>query len=288
VGCEGQEEATEAAPDGVTEAPEPANRALQLAGCGSDGSFPNVAGAWLLRFETASVIAGGGLSEQGELVTRYAVAELCQDGPAVQATVLTCSIHQWPVLDSTATCAAQRPSPEVIENLPAVRMSGRLSPNDPEAVLAFDWAEQWGLAAGAALPAEPAGISEVATEGVVDQDEDGRPGVTLRGSGPVPTETWAARHTQTRLLIQGGDETVLLGRTINTLTAQTILGGPATRVIRGRSRSGQNSALAMVRVDGQFGSSRADANGDGVISCAELAPFVGTVLAAPLPAPCEQ
>ena len=134
--------------------------------------------------------------------------------------------------------------------------------------------ETWGVPAGS----NPPGDGSAA--GLVDQDSDDNPGVTLYGSGPVPTISWAARRTVADIELQVASPTALGGRTTSS-TAQSIAGGPAQRVIAGRQRAGADGSAIFIRADGLDGSGVVDQNQDGRVTCAEMAPWIGQVL--PLP-----
>ncbi len=280
-GCERDEPIVDAGPGtGDAAVADPSTRSLRPRGCVANG-WPPVAGVWAARFETVSSIRGGGLAAQPEGVTRYAVVELCQDGLAVQATWLACEPVISPVLDNTGTCAAQVPGPNLWAALPTVVGDGALDLSGPAPVLRLVWGETWGLAEGARLPAEPSGITPVESDAVVDQDGDGHPGVTLRGDGPVPTVSWAARITGATFQLQVGPEALILQGVTASETAQTILGGPATRALRGRRRTGAAGEALFLRLNSPSGALPIDANRDGAISCAELGVLVGS----PLPLP---
>ena len=49
--------------------------------------------------------------------------------------------------------------------------------------------------------AEPGGAAVVDSEALLDQDEDGAPGVTVRGNGLTPTQAWIARRLSGRFSV---------------------------------------------------------------------------------------
>lgn len=250
-----------------------AARSLQVARCGGSGLVPDFSGVYVFAFETVSTVGGGNLARaQTEAVTRYGVAQLCQTDDQLAAAVLTCTFDQGPLLDNTGTCAAQMPTGEVLAALDGVQLQGTVDVSTQSAVL-NGFEERWGLPPQADLPA--AGM-----DGLLDQDADGDPGVTLFGNGPVPSIAWAARLTTARIDLQVGNLTTLGGRTTSD-TAQRIVGGPAQRLLDGRTRTPEPGTAIFVRADGIDGSAAADQNRDGFVSCAEVAPWIGAAL--PLP-----
>lgn len=262
------------------------DRALALETCrGFDGT-PELSGAWIFAFETAATVGGTLPEAQPEVVTRYGVATVCQDGTQVAMTLLVCNLAQTPVFDESRTCAAQLPSTELLARLPAVRVYGTLGDAGPEATLVVEgWSERWGLADGAAPPPEPAGVEPVVGDALVDQDEDGEPGVTLRGDSSVPTIAWAARLTEAGFALTT-DGRAMVGTTRSS-TAETIVGGPASRLLRGRTRRPREGGAVFLRADGRFGTPRLDANQDGAVSCREML-ALAEALPAPAAAPCTR
>lgn len=255
-----------------------AARALPAPRCGGSGFFPDVSGVYAGLLETASQVSGALPGSQAEVVTRYAVVRLCQSEGQITGELLVCGLDLSPLVDEAGTCAAEVPGEALIAALPPVTLSGAIELGGESFVL-NGFEESWGLAPGASLPAEPAGAAVVMSAGVLDQDEDGAPGVTVEGNGVVPTRAWVARTTRAtfRLRVgQGG-----LAGVSEAETAQVVLGGPASRALRGRQRQGLAAEVLLVRADGQEGSARLDANGDGQLACRELAAWVGN----PLPLP---
>ncbi len=266
------------------------HKGLRVDACrGGDGVLA-LSGAWAFRFETASSVSGEGLSAaQPEVATRYGVALMCQEGAEIGAYLVTCSYAQTRLADATGECAAQMPSAEVVASLPIAGMVGALDQDAPGARLRFEgFTEAWGLEAGASMPAE--GALEAADaevpDGVVDADDDGDPGVTLRGDGEVPTIAWAVRRTRSVFDLVVQNDAVLSGTTTSE-TDERILGGPAVRVLKGRTRAPAEGRALFVRADGLFGSARLDADGDRLLTCAELAPYLFSVLPPPAQAGCE-
>ncbi|MCA9557911.1 MAG: hypothetical protein KC583_05025 [Myxococcales bacterium] len=265
-----EEEATDAGPAGDGGAPPepkgPLNKGLQLTVCRGGGGAPDVSGTWAFLLETASAIEVDGRAPQAEIVARVGVAQLCQQVQQVRGRFLVCDLAQSPVLDRSNTCAAQRPSRNLVEALPVVEVDGAVDRLGPAATLFFPgWRESWGLRAGHRIED---GATTVIDALVVDEDADGDPGVTLRGDGDVPTVAWAVRQTRADLSVEV-DFRRLDGFT-RAATTEVIVGGPAARVLAGRTRDVADGALTMVRVDGAGGTAQVDANGDGQITCAEL------------------
>ena len=251
-----------------------AARTLAVGRCAGSGLVPDVTGVYVFAFETVSTIAGGNLTgAQTEVVTRYGVAQLCQTDDRVDAALLVCTFDQGSVLDDTGTCAAQLPSIELLATLPGIRLTGAVDlANQSVRITGFE--ESWGLPAGT----NPPGDGNLA--GLIDQDADDDPGVSLFGTGAVPTISWAARRTVADFALQVASPTALGGVTTSS-TAQSIAGGPAERVIAGRQRAGANGSAIFIRADGLDGSGIVDQNQNGAVTCAEMAPWIGQVL--PLP-----
>lgn len=251
-----------------------AARTLEVGRCAGSGLLPDVTGIYVFAFETVSTIAGGNLAgAQTEVVTRYGVAQLCQTDDRVDAAMLVCTFDQGSVLDDTGTCAAQMPSIELLATLPGIRLVGAVDlANQTVRIAGFE--ETWGLPVGTNPPADGS------TAGLVDQDSDDDPGVSLFGTGAVPTISWASRRTVADLELQVASPTALGGRTVSA-TRQSIAGGPAQRVVTGRQRAGADGSAIFVRADGLDGSGLVDQNQDGRVTCAEMSPWIGQVL--PLP-----
>lgn len=269
------------------EGPPLARKGLPVGDCDGAGGVLELSGGWVFRFETVSTVEGALPQAQPETVTRYGVARICQDGTAVTAWLLVCSLAQTPLRDDAGDCAAQHPSEALLRALPAVVIAGELDRDAPGARLRFPiWRETWGLASpDAALPAETDAAAEDPV--VADQDGDGNPGVTLAGTGEVPTLSWAVRRTDASFDLEIRDAVILIGTT-QSETDQRIVGGPAARVVRGRRREGAAGEALFVRADGLFRSPRADADADGVLTCGELGPFLFDVLPPPPPDACPR
>lgn len=257
-----------------------AARTIELGRCPGSGLVPDVSGVFVFAFETASTIAGGNLvGGQTEVVTRYGIAQLCQTDDRVDAALLVCTFDQGSVLDDQGVCATQLPSVELLASLPGVRMQGTLDVAT-QTVSLPGFEERWGVGPNVAVPAEGSG-----TDALVDQDADGDPGVSLFGSGAIPTVSWAARVTTADLTLQVSNLTTLSGR-VTSNTTQSILGGSAERLLQGRTRSPAAGNAFFIRADGLDGSGVVDQNQDGAVTCAEMAPWIGQALPAPRKAAC--
>jgi hypothetical protein len=265
-----------------------AQKGLRADACRGDGVL-GLTGVWAYRFETRSTVTGSVPGSQDEVATRYGLALLCQDGTDVTALLVTCAFAQTPLRDESGDCAAQLPSEHLLASLPVIGVRGSLDADTVGARLQFDgWTEDWGLEEGAALPAEGsvASADDDIPAGVRDADEDDSPGVTLRGNGDVPTQSWAVRRTVVSFDLGADDEATLAGATHAT-TDERILGGPAARVLAGRARAAGDGEALFVRADGRYGSRRVDANGDGLLTCGEIGALLYGTLPAPAPAKCR-
>lgn len=257
-----------------------AARTLEPGRCPGSGLVPDVSGIFVFAFETVSTVSGGNLAGvQTEAVTRYGIAQLCQTDDRVDAALLVCTLDQGSLRDDSGTCAAQLPTVQLLASLPGVRLQGRVD-LATQTVSLPGFSERWGIGEGANVPAEGSG-----TDGLVDQDADGDPGISLYGSGAVPTVSWAARLTRADLALQVISPTSLGGRTDST-TTQAILGGSAERLLRGRARSPAPGTAIFVRADGVDGAGLVDQNRDGAVTCAEMAPWIGAALPLPREAAC--
>lgn len=255
-----------------------AARALELARCPGSGFVPDVSGVYAALIETASEVSGHLSGAQTEILTRYAIIQLCQDEDRVVGEILLCAFDQSPLVDPAGTCAADLPGDALVANLPPAVVTGSVDIGN-ETVFLSGFDEVWGLQPGADLPAEPSGAGVVESDALLDQDEDGAPGVTVRGNGLTPTQAWIARRTTATFSLgigRGG-----LAGTTQSEVGQTVLGGPAARALRGRRYTASGAETLWLRADGLEGSPRLDANGDGLLRCAELGAWVGTALPAP-------
>lgn len=264
-------------------------RGVVVGRCGAADTLPDLAGVWAYRFETRATVSGGNLPDPiEETVTRYGVAEICQDGSTLQAVLVTCDFDQSPIYDDANECAAQLPGLPLLAALSESTLEGALSVNGPEAELVMGgWRETWGLEPGAALPPEAGDVDLVDSGALLDQDDDGDPGVTLEGDGQVPTVSWAARETVASFAFTRVGDTQLVGET-RSAVAQTIIGGPATRALRGRIRQALPGDALFLRVDGRFAAPNLDTDGDGAVTCAELASLIGGALPAPRTPGCRR
>lgn len=260
---------------------------LALSGCRSEPLLYDVSGVYAARFETVSAINGGNLDgAQTEIVTRYAAIQLCQRGTTVDATTVVCAMHHSPLYDTSQTCAAQVPTAALLRALPAVSSRGFVDASAPEVGFSLPWAERWGLDDTGTLPDEPSGAAQVASDTVVDTDGDELPGVTLRGDAEVPTLAWVARLTEASFDVTGGsgDGIVLSGST-RAATAEVVLGGPASRLLRGRSRGEGRGTLDLLRVDGVGGAPQLLSSGG--LSCDAVVGLIGDVFADPRVQSCD-
>ncbi|MEZ4470874.1 MAG: hypothetical protein R3F60_08750 [bacterium] len=260
-------------------------RALQVARCPGSGLDPDVSGVYAVVMETVSTVGGSLPHSQTEVVTRYGVMQLCQDEERIVGAFVLCGFDQSPLVDKAGVCATELPDDVVVAALPGVQLSGQIDlATGGISLTGFE--ETWGLAPGASLPAEPTGAAEVEAAGLFDQDEDGDPGVTVRGNGASPTVAWLAQRTTARIALRVAGPRALTGLTTSQRD-ETILGGPASRALRGRVREGAQGEILLVRADGLDGSLHLDANGDGQVQCVELAAWIGNPLPPPRAWPCQ-
>jgi len=291
--CVAPEVPPDAGTSDATTGPDPGRaldeRGLELRNC-PGGAF-GFEGLYAVRFESTSAVSGGGVAAQQEHVTRYGVAQLCVEQREVAVDLLVCRMAITPVLHGESrTCAAESPGAALLAALPVAHFTGEIDMSGASVTLT-GWSERWGLHDGAELPTEPSGIEqmsgdEAARAGVLDQDGDGEVGVTLRGDGEVPTRTFVARVTNADFAL--ANDGINLAGQVGSVTAESVLGGPATRLIRPRERGpGGRGSATFVRADGLAGAPDIGV-GDGVVQCAEVAAWIGTELAEPPSGPCER
>ncbi len=260
----------------------PLDKGLALERCVGTGGLPDLSGAWIFELETVASVRIGGRQAQAEVVTRIGVAQVCQRTRDVEASLMICDLAQSRLRDPTGNCAAELPGRALLEALPPLRARGRVDRLGPGATLTLGgWRESWGLTDGALIED---GATQVPERLVADQDADGDPGVTLRGDGEVPTETWAVRQTWADFALEVQDN-VLAGPGGGS-TTEIPVGGPASRLLADRRRQGASGRLVMVRADGTNRTETLDLNGDGVLACAELGRLL-PLLPAPTPAGCR-
>ncbi len=264
-----------------------AAKGLQLRNCPPGPA--DVGGVYAVRFETVDTVShGDDVAAQEQRVTRYGVAQFCVEQRDIVVELLVCNMAIGPVLHGPSnTCAAEAPTVALLAALPVVRFAGEIDLNGGTVNLT-GWSERWGLVDGASLPGEPSGIDQLdaadaEAAGVLYQDGDKQVGVTLEGTGAVPTRTFVARITSAdfQLLASRLD---LTGTSTST-TEQVVLGGPATRLVRGRTRVAASGNAGFLRADGLNGADDIGV-GDGVVQCAEMVRWVNTPLAPPADGAC--
>jgi len=251
--------------------PEPIEAELEARCRGGDG-YMGISGLWVFAFETVSEVSGLSSRPQAERVLRQGIAEICANDLSLEVRMRSCQLTQSPLLDESETCSSQTPDQALLAQLPELRVQADFRLDLPTAAFELrGLQERWGLEADRPIPSEPEGLELLEAAGIFDQDEDQRPGVTLRGDGSVPSEAWAVRLTQWSMFLQM-EEQLLVGST-EAVTNQSILGGPATRLLRGRQRDGGSGGALFLRVDGLEGSDQADINENAALSCAEAEPY---------------
>ncbi len=256
-------------------------RSLALPDCRGAADLADLGSVFVFSLDTPTEVSGSVPGKQTERLVRQGVAAVCMDGQGAVAQLLTCALVRTPVEDESGDCAALLPSVKLLAGQPFATMSGGLDPVEPESTLVLNgFDERWGLAGDATtLPEELPEDPEMAA-GVVDADDDGDPGVTLKGDGEVPTTIWAVRRTQANLVLQDAGRGRLEGVALAE-TEERVLGGPAGRAIAGRVYAGGRGEVTFVRVDGLAGTPRADADRNGVVTCAEGAQYFGSLPSLP-------
>lgn len=258
-----------------------ASRSLALPDCRGAADLSDVGSVFVFSLDTPAEVSGGVPGTQTERVVRQGVAAVCMDGQGAVAQMLTCALVRTPVEDESGDCAALLPSVKLLAGLPPALLTGGLDPAEPESTLVLQgFDERWGLAADATTLPEELPEDPGMAPGVVDADEDGDPGVTLKGDGEVPTTAWAVRRTQANLVLRDAGRGRLAG-TARAETDERVLGGPAGRALSGRVYAGARGDVTFVRVDGLAGTPRADADRNGVVTCAEGAQYFGRLPSLP-------
>lgn len=276
--CDGLRFGAAAGPDAAAAAARQklAARALSVSGCRGD-DLSEIGAVHVFELATAATVSGKTLDHaQTEHVVRLGVATLCGDASEYAVTLLVCTFLRTPVVDASGDCGALLPGVALLANAPLLTGLGTIAPADvgdpsaPLIVRGLD--ERWGLAASAPdLPDTPPSPEAAADlPGLDDLDADGDPGVTLHGDGEVPTVVFAARQTRIALRLEPGGRGLRHGPT-EAATVEAILGGPASRAVGVRRAEPGVDGATFLRADGRAGSPRADANGDGQVSCEEAA-----------------
>ena len=252
-----------------------ASRSLPLPDCRGAADLADLGSVFVFSLDTPAEVSGSVPGTQTERVVRQGVAALCMDGQGAVAQLLTCALVRTPLEDESGDCAALLPSVKLLAKLPAAVMLGGLDPAEPESTLVLQgFYERWGLTADATTLPEELPEDPTMAAGVEDADEDGDPGVTLKGDGEVPTTVWAVRRTQADLVLRDAGRGRLTGKT-RAQTDERVLGGPASRAVAGRVYADARGDVTFVRVDGLAGTPRADADRNGVVTCAEGAQYFG-------------
>jgi hypothetical protein len=252
-----------------------ASRSLALPDCRGAADLADLGSVFVFSLDTPAEVSGSVPGTQTERVVRQGVAALCLDGQGAVAQLLTCALVRTPVEDASGDCAALLPSVKLLAGLPAAMMTGGLDPAEPESTLVLSgFDERWGLAGDATTLPDELPEDPTMAAGVVDADEDGDPGVTLKGDGEVPTSAWAVRRTQANVVLRDAGRGRIEGVSIAE-TAERVLGGPAGRAVSGRTYTSARGEVTFVRVDGLAGTPRADADRNGVVTCAEGARYFG-------------
>lgn len=220
-------------------------------------------GTWLQIHEASTCVLG-----QEQVATAYYLVDFEQNGSALRERRRLCEIDLSPVLGMKPIVPAA-----VLENIDFVDVDqGLISALRPGG--AYSSATEvglWGVALDEplteALPTDPEAPQ------VIDADGDGDPGITLLIEG-----TECRRYVVQRQIVRyTGSVTApnQIDGSSATATTTAVLGASASlcRVSPPLEPNDAYSVFRLYRVDGAGGAFNADTDGDGEVSCAEIAPF---------------
>lgn len=236
----------------------------------SDGTF-HADGTWLLFLQDRYCLFAAGAANDYLVWTWYLV-EMSGAGPGAEPgqsyfrqRVRLCAEDQSPV---TAGLVTYVPA-EVTASLPAHAIDGFVLGNREGAqYLASELVDNWGLADSVG-PDDPLPESADDTR-VIDQDGDGKPGVSL-----VIGNNFCSLQLVQRTRYRVAGEVVNGHRVEGTFWSSVnkqVLGAslPLCASENALAPRPDGNRAVLVRVDGQNGGSNLDADGDGEVECAEI------------------
>ena len=229
-------------------------------------------GQWALFVEDRKCMSAIGAVIEN-VITSWYLVDVLEVGQAGEGTILRkrvrlCTQTLSPLVGGLRTLVPDT----VLDRLPSLDMSGFLLGIEPgDAYLGAELVAYWGMTdigIEAALPRR-------GDSAVIDQDEDGYPGVsfiTTNALGEPICDVRVVQRTRVRLdgVVDGstrlsGEIWSQLDQTV--LESSSPLCASATQFVR----SPTPSTFVMVRVDGEGGAGlNADIDGDGQIDCVDI------------------
>ena len=239
----------------------------------ADGTTPNefesLSGTWMLLSEDRICILGGvGDPVDNVIWSTFLVQvnDMAQDSILTQ-TMRMCGQDLSPLPFGFMTIVPERLSNSFQEHTVAGFLANRRVGG---AYLTEPFVDLWGLSGIDDIEPLPSAPDD---ERIVDQDEDGRPGVTLTVTSAVGTPICEVEVVQ-RAVIQ------LRGETISSRRIEGAFESIPSKIVLGASSDLCNSGgigpnagpkrFHLVRVDGRQGSPDLDEDGDGRIDCGEI------------------
>ncbi len=237
-------------------------------GLGEGPGAGTMVGTWLKVHQASSCVLG-----QEQVTHAYYLVEFEEEGTGLIEHRRLCELSLSPLLGFRPVA-----SPEVLESIEFAHVDRgfvtRLVPGG-----AYTSATELGLW-GMALddPLRDSMPTSAEDPSVIDGDGDGNPGVSLalEGSG-------CSRYMAQRQMVRYFGEIVApndIRGTSATITETVVLGASASicELAPEVQPNDGGSVFRMVRIDGRGGAVDADEDGDGSISCEEIAPFLSALV----------
>ena len=237
------------------------------------------AGEWMLFVEDRNCLVGAGDPIESIIWSWYAV-ELIPSGEGRAALTVRSRICRQVL--SPLAFGFLSVVPDVVPDTSAVVETGGFLVGDEAGALfladtIFDYWGVEGLSDSEDVP------GEVDDPRVVDQDQDGNPGITLpvttANGGPI-CEVFVAQRVRVALegrVIDGrtivGDAASGTDKAILATSTELCASGDVVPNMAG-------NRFALVRIDGRDGAPEIDADGDGSVQCAELRDEIDGLMAA--------
>jgi hypothetical protein len=222
-----------------------------------------MAGTWLKIHEASTCVLG-----QEQVATAFYLVDFEQEGPTLRERPRLCAIDLSPVLGMKPIVPL-----EVLESIEFADVDRGLisSLRRGGAYSSATEVGLWGVVLDNPmtdpLPTEPE------ADGIVDADDDGEPGVTLRIEG-----TDCRRYVAQRQIVRYTGVVTAPNQIDGhsaTATDTAVLGASAglCRVAPELEPNDAYSVFRLYRVDGAGGAFDADLNGDGEVSCDEISRY---------------
>jgi hypothetical protein len=230
--------------------------------------IPTMNGTWLLIHEQSNCVETLGLKTEALSVSAELI-QMTQTVAQVREERSICSINLTRVLGLETTFpneAAQAHQPNIIED-------SYVSGNGVGS----------GYASGIERQIYGVNLTDPLTEDMpadredprlIDADQDGQPGITLRvngGEGNGGCDMFIAQRAAIRYVGTFERPNLIRGNSV-TFYAQSVLGATQSLCVAPRTVTANDpfSKFELMRVDGQGGSLDLDLNADGVIDCDEV------------------